>query len=184
MKFSRNQNDVNAGSMADIAFLLLIFFLVTTTIPNDEGIPQKLPRECTNPPCQVDLHENDILRVVINFNNDLLVEGDLLELNKLKDVTKAFINNNLSKECNYCTGLQLKDASDSPQKAVISLTTDRDTSYDRFIAVQNELISAYTELRTAYAIKEFGVSLEMLTRDQLIKVKKAYPQIISEAETN
>ena len=184
MKFSRNKNEVNAGSMADIAFLLLIFFLVTTTIPNEEGIAQKLPRECESPPCEIDLHENNIFRVALNSNNDILVEGNLISLGALKDLAKAFIDNDLSGECDYCNGAKLKEASNSPQEAIVSLVSDRNTSYKYYIAVQNELIAAYTELRTNYALNEFNNSLSALSKKQHAEVKKAYPQIISEAETH
>ncbi|NAS30637.1 biopolymer transporter ExbD [Flavobacteriaceae bacterium R38] len=184
MKFSRNQNQVNAGSMADIAFLLLIFFLVTTVIPNDEGIPQKLPRACENPPCEVDLHENNVFRIFINKNHEILVENELMPLGNLRKTVISFLDNNADNSCDYCSGSKLDNLSDHPKKAVISLLTDRGTAYGTFISVENELIAAYTELREAYAYRKFKTGIEYLTKDQLVEVRKAYPQVISEAETN
>lgn len=183
MKNLKNQGEVNAGSMADIAFLLLIFFLVTTTIPNDEGIPQKLPRACENPPCEVDFHERNIFRVTINKNNAILVENNPMSVKELRDAVKAFVDNNGDGSCEYCTGFQLKNASDNPAKALTSIQSDRETEYSYFITVQNELIGAYHELREAYAVKKFKSTLENLSVAQLDEVKKAYPQVISEAET-
>jgi len=183
MKNFRNQNQVNAGSMADIAFLLLIFFLVTTVIPNDIGIPQKLPHECQNPPCEVDLHENNVLRVFINKESQILMDDQLIALEDVRNKAKLFIDNNAAGNCDYCKGEKLDYYSDNPTKAVISLLTDRETEYSMFIAVENELIGAYTLLREAYALKKFKTTIDYLTKEQLTEVKASYPQIISEAET-
>ena len=182
MKFSNRSEAVNAGSMADIAFLLLIFFLVTTSIPNDEGIQRKLPRECKNPPCDADVKERNIFSIAINKNNEILVQGELLNVTDLKKHTMAFLDNNGEGNCNYCSGLRAVDASVHPEKAVISLLSDRETSYKHFITVQNELNAAYKELRENYARKYFKKPLAALNKTQLDEVENAYPKIISEAE--
>ena len=117
MRHSKLIPEVNAGSMADIAFLLLIF------------INRTLPAEC--PPgvdCSSIKPERNILRIVINNNNDILVENDIVEIEDLKDLTKAFLDNNGDGSCNYCNGEQLSDASDNPKKAVISLQNGQQTS--------------------------------------------------------
>ena len=184
MRRSRLMPEVNAGSMADIAFLLLIFFLVTAAIPKDKGINRKLPAEC--PPgiiCNIDIHENNLLRIVINSNNQIMVNNDIIKIEALKDVTKQFIDNNKDGSCNYCNGQKYEEASDNPSKAVISLQNDRNTSYNQFIAVQDELTKALFELRKDYAKKTYNKLPEDLTAEELKQVKTAYPFILSEAET-
>jgi len=92
----RSAPQVNSGSMADIAFLLLIFFLVKTTMAKDEGINRKLPRNC--PPeieCNVEKNERNILRIVLNRKQEILIEDNLISIENLKDITKSFIDNNV-----------------------------------------------------------------------------------------
>lgn len=179
-----NQNPVNAGSMADIAFLLLIFFLVSTTIQNDVGINQKLPRECKGTDCSTIINENNVLNITLNKNNELMVKGEKIGFKSLKNKVVEFIDNNNDKSCDYCNGNSSSTLSDNPKKAVISLKTDRETSYKTFIIIQNTLMESYNDLRQVYALKTYGKSIEDLTDDELRMVKKAYPQIISEAEIN
>ncbi|WNH12336.1 ExbD/TolR family protein [Thalassobellus suaedae] len=184
MRQSRLMPEVNAGSMADIAFLLLIFFLVTAAIPKDKGINRKLPAEC--PPgviCDSKIKEHNLLRIVLNSNNDIMVENDIIAIEDLKDITKQFLDNNKDGSCDYCSGQKFEDASDNPTKAVISLQNDRNTSYNQFIAVQDELTKALFELRKDYAKKRFNKFPEDLSAEELKQVKAAYPFILSEAET-
>ena len=170
--------------MADIAFLLLIFFLVTTTIASDEGINRKLPRECpTGQPCSEDLYERNVLRIVLNAKDEIMVENDIIDINNLKTTIKDFIDNNGDQSCLYCNGKQLENASDNPQKAVISLVSDRKTSYALFINVQDEITKAYHELRLIYGKTWFNISNEQFTKAQIKVLREAYPFIISEAET-
>ncbi|NER13433.1 biopolymer transporter ExbD [Leptobacterium flavescens] len=183
MRTPRRQEPVNAGSMADIAFLLLIFFLVTTTIQDDEGINRRLPRDCENPPCTVDLNERNVFRILINKQNQLFAEDKVIELSELRSLAVSFIDNNGDGTCTYCSGKKLADSSDNPQEAIISLTADREASYRYFVAVQNELSAAFTELRNNYALREFGKSIGELTDSEIKKLEKAYPQVISEADT-
>ena len=176
--------EVNAGSMADIAFLLLIFFLVTAVIPKDKGINRKLSKLC--PPrqiCDIDINERNVLRIVINNNDEIMVEGDIISVDKLKGIAKDFLDNNGDGSCSYCEGQNLKTASDNPIDAVISLQNDKQTSYNQFIQVQDELTKAYYELRSRYSSKIFNKSNDDLSKEELQKVKDAYPFILSETET-
>ncbi|MDU6658555.1 MAG: biopolymer transporter ExbD [Capnocytophaga sp.] len=144
----RSAPEVNAGSMADIAFLLLIFFLVTTTIESNSGITVKLPpkpQENTPPPPPV--KEKNVLVVVVNKYNQLLINNEVKELKDVKETALNFLDNNGDGSCTYCKGKRDPLSSDNPDKAVISLRNDRETSYHTYIAVQNELIKAYNELR-------------------------------------
>jgi biopolymer transport protein ExbD len=145
----RKAPEVNAGSMADIAFLLLIFFLVTTTIETDSGLNRKLPpmEDVVDPPI---IKERNIFTVVVNKFNDLLVEEEPMELSELREAAIAFLDNGGGKGeegCSYCEGARDPDSSDNPEKAVISLKNDRETDYKVYITVQNELVAAYNTLR-------------------------------------
>ena len=190
----RGTPEINAGSMADIAFLLLIFFLVTTTMDVDTGIARKLPEKQDpniKPPI---LKEKNVFEVNVNRNNQILVEGEIyMDIKDLRQATKDFIDNgggdaaSLKAEgidpCTWCEGKKDPESSDHPKKAVISLQSDRGTSYATYIAVQNELVGAYTDLRNRYAEKKFGRNFDDLTEIQQDEIKEnIYPQVISEAE--
>ncbi len=149
--------EVNAGSMADIAFLLLIFFLVTTTIGVDQGINRLLPRYEDNPPVPP-INERNILTVLVNKDNQLLVEEKLVALKDLRQTAIDFIENNGEGSCTYCLGKKDSNSSDSPQDAVISLNNDGQTSYGTYIAVQNELVAAYNYLRDRECKKRYGMT--------------------------
>tara|TARA_B100000809_G_C15135708_1_gene530475 strand:+ start:3887 stop:4510 length:624 start_codon:yes stop_codon:yes gene_type:complete len=153
----RSAPEVNAGSMADIAFLLLIFFLVTTTIPKDSGISRKLPP--MEPPNEEDviIKEKNIFTVLINGKDQLLVEDELMELKDLRKAAIEFLDNGggtdaLGNKCDYCNGARNTSSSDHPDKAIISLKNDRETSYAQYISVQNELVAAYNDLRNKRAL--------------------------------
>jgi biopolymer transport protein ExbD len=176
--------EINAGSMADIAFLLLIFFLVTTTMDVDSGINRKLPpwepEKLENPP---PIKKKNIFTVLVNANDQLLVEDNLMNIEDLRNAAKEFLNNNGDGSCDYCSGgNQSPLSSDNPGKAIVSLQNDRGTSYDIYIAVQNELAAAYNELRNELGERLFGKPYDDLNPDQQQEVQDAYPQKISEAE--
>lgn len=195
----RKAPEVNAGSMADIAFLLLIFFLVTTTIETDIGIPRKLPPidDQQDPP---PLKEKNIFIVLINSNGDLLVEDEPMELKDLKQAAIQFLDNGGgtgAEKCDYCRGPRDASSSDNPIKAVISLQNNRLTKYSDYIAVQNELIAAYNDLRNREAQRLFRVDfLEMekayknpeytgdkeKLKERIEVIKNLFPQKLSEAE--
>lgn len=180
----RHAPQVNAGSMADIAFLLLIFFLVTAMIPNDKGIQRKLPPPCLPHTICDDnyVKARHILEVTINSKNELLVENSIITIDELKDIAKDFLDNNGDGSCSYCNGFMLLKSSDNPKTAVISLTTDKMTSYNFYMKAQDELTKAYFELRSVYANSVFNKSADELSKDELYKIRAAYPFMFSEAE--
>ena len=175
---------VSAGSMADIAFLLLIFFLVTAVITNDEGFNRKLPKPCLEPLCTTELNERNVLRIAINSNNQIMINDEIASLSKIKETTKSFLDNNGDKSCNYCNGKQLQNLSDNPTIAVISLQTHPQSTYEFFIKVQDELTKAYYELRMKYAVSVLGKTENTLNKKDMEFLREAYPFVISEAETN
>ena len=196
----RSAPDVNAGSMADIAFLLLIFFLVTTTIETDSGISRKLPPmqdENVEPPI---IKEKNIFQVIVNRNNELLVEDELMELEDLQEAAVAFLDNGggVGEEaCTYCQGAKDPASSDNPEKAVIMLVNDRQTEYGTYIAVQNELVAAYNELRNRTAQRLYGRSFDAMEaqyddvnftgdkeklKEQIEQIRDMWPQKLSEAD--
>lgn len=196
--------EVNAGSMADIAFLLLIFFLVTTTIETDAGLDRMLP-PIEPPDTDVIIKQKNIFVVNINKNGQLLVEEQLMDIKDLRAAAIAFLDNGGSptgtpEYCNYCKGKRDEKSSDSPQKAIISLKNDRETTYSTYITVQNELVAAYNDLRNREAKRLYGrdfteMESEYLNpetpssvRDELKekvqKIQELFPQKLSEAETS
>ncbi len=202
----RETPEINAGSMADIAFLLLIFFLVTTTMNVDSGINKKLsekPPPDYKPPI---IKEKNIFEVNINRNNELLVEGDRMELKDLKEAAIKFIDNGggvgkpgedgtPGQPCDYCKGERSESSSDHPNKAIISVQSDRGTEYGTYIAVQDELLKAYTVLRNRLSQERYGMLYTELEKaykdsqrqDEDLKkkvefIKTSYPQILSDAE--
>ncbi|MFD1616044.1 ExbD/TolR family protein [Gelatiniphilus marinus] len=144
--------EVNAGSMADIAFLLLIFFLVTTTIEKDSGINRKLP-PMEESEEDVIIKQKNIFTVVINKNDRLLVEDEIMDIKDLRKAAVEFLDNGGDGTCDYCQGAKSPSSSDNPDKAIISLSNDRETSYAAYITVQNELVAAYNELRNRRALE-------------------------------
>lgn len=182
MRQRRNTAAVNAGSMADIAFLLLIFFLVTTTIAKDQGIARKLPKKCeTGENCVIDVNERNVLRIYLGETGELLINDDRTEITELKKKLMEFIDNNGDGSCTYCAGAQLEGASDNPSGAIISLTTDRLTPYAEFISVQDEVSKAYYELRKRYVFEMFQKDPTELSDSELKKAQMAYPFNFSEA---
>ncbi len=183
---ARKIQEINAGSMADIAFLLLIFFLVTTTMDTDEGMMRQLPP----PPEQdqedqdIDVKERNVYVVLINRNNELAVEGNLTNIDDLCEMTKEFFKNPLNKE-----NLSERKVKNIPlwgdqeiSAGVVSLQNDRRTSYEQYMKVQNELVRAVTELREELAMQRFGRDFADLKDEQKEAVKAYYPLSISEAE--
>ena len=152
--------EVNAGSMADIAFLLLIFFLVTTTIETDSGLSRKLPPiEETEPPI---IKEKNIFQLQVNRNNQLFLKtGGDEKVIEIKDLRKSAINfldnggGSGPDACPRCQGPKNPRSSDNFDKAIISLQNDRATKYKVYIAVQNEIIAAYNFLRDREFQREF-----------------------------
>lgn len=178
--FRRHSATVNAGSMADIAFLLLIFFLVTTTISSDKGILRQLPRVCETQDCTADIAERNLLRVKVNDQQQIMIEDQIVELEDIKSIVEKFIDNNGLNTCDYCKGEQFSESSDHPKKAVISLSHEALTKYERFIAVQDEITKAYYNLRLRYAKQFFNKAPEQLSKAELKQVQAAFPFKVSE----
>ena len=137
-KKKRANPEINSSSMADIAFLLLIFFLVTTTIANDRGIFMQLPPKPDDmEDIEIKLKDHNLFKVYINSADRLLVEGEPLEdIELIRDMVKEHV-------LNYGKD---PDMSDSPKDAVVSFKSDRGTSYEKFLAVLNELQAGYNEI--------------------------------------
>ncbi|MCH2196464.1 biopolymer transporter ExbD [Kordia sp.] len=184
MKMSRNTNSgINAGSMADIAFLLLIFFLVTTTFEEDEGISSVIPKLCPEgTDCNSEVKTKNVFKIKLNKNDQLMANNEIISLNELREEVKAFVDNNGDQSCNYCNGAKKENLSEHPTKAVIAIETDREASYDSYIGVQNELMGAYTELRTILSKTKFKKEVEDLTKEELKLLKEAYPFLITDSE--
>lgn len=173
---------VNAGSMADIAFLLLIFFLVTSMIPNDKGIARDLPQPC--PPgadCNIPLKQHNIFTIKVNEKGEILANDTLTDIENLKDELKNFIDNNADKSCAYCKGDELLNASDNPKKASISLSIHREAPYQSFITIQDEIAKAYFELRENYVSEILKTTAKNITDEELKKMQEAYPFRIIES---
>ena len=186
----RKVQEINASSMADIAFLLLIFFLVTTTMSVDKGLSRRLPPPL--PPNMekkdVEVNKRNILVVLINSNNQLMVQGEPLDVRELKDRAKEFILNE-ARESSLPEILPVDieidgktETYEGTKNHVISLQNDRGTEYQKYLEVQNELVAAYNEIREEFSKKRFGKSYSELTEDQQLAVQDLYPQKISEAE--
>jgi biopolymer transport protein ExbD len=183
---ARKTPEINAGSMADIAFLLLIFFLVTTTMNVDTGLARMLPPmpEKDQKKDDVDVKKRNIFTVLINKSDKLLVKGEPMDVSMLKDKAKEFIMNPNNDE-----NLPEVEVKDIPligpyrvSKGVISLQNDRGTTYKMYMKVQNELVAAYNELRNGLSQERFGKKYDDLTKEQQDAVQDAIPQRISEAE--
>lgn len=186
----RKVQEINASSMADIAFLLLIFFLVTTTMSVDKGLSRRLPPPL--PPNMekpdIDVKKRNIFIVLVNSNNQLLVQGEPLDVKQLKEKAKLFIQN----EANDASLPEkvpvevefdgIKETVLTTKNHVISLQNDRGTQYQKYIEVQNELVAAYNELRNDMAQARFGMKYDELDENRQKAIQTIYPQKISEAE--
>jgi biopolymer transport protein ExbD len=166
-------NEVNAGSMADIAFLLLIFFLVTTTIAEDKGIRVKLPPWSEEEPDITQLKKRNVYSVLVNAQNQLLVRGEPIDMRNLRESAKEFISNPLKRE----------DLAERPTRAIISLKNDRGTNYKTYLEVYNELKAAYDELWDELSMRKYNIhysdDLDKAKRDA---IKAEIPMVLSEAE--
>ncbi len=177
--------DLNAGSMADISFLLLIFFLVTTTMDTDSGITRRLPPPVENPEQDVKVKERNIMNVMINKYDKMLVNGKPGDITTLKEMTKQFITPNPNDEKAPETEVKEIELLGNVlmSKGVVSLKNDRGTSYLMYISVQNELARAFNEVKDEMSMKYFGQHYADLTdQGKIDAINKAVPVRISEAE--
>lgn len=180
----RGTPEVNAGSMADIAFLLLIFFLVTTTMDVDSGIVRKLPEWNPNNKSTDKVRERNVLPVLINKQNQLAVRGELMDANELVDEVKDFFLNPSNLET-----LPEKRVQEVPffgtieiSKGIVSLQNDRGTEYGKYIEVQNAIVRAFNELREDAAKAKFGKPFNELDEEKQDALRIVVPLAISEAE--
>jgi len=202
MKNHRAVQEVNAGSMADIAFLLLIFFLVTASIENDAGLNRMLPPE--NNEVIADIKERNLFEIRINDNDQIMANGEIHQLQNLREKVMAFIDNGglpvqSNEYCDYCKGEGLSTLSEHPSKAIVSIKARRNTNYPVYVAVQNEVIGAYNTLRNRESLRLFATTFEAINseyyeeestdkqkvqlRERIEIVRKLYPQKILEPET-
>ena len=185
----RTMPGVNATSTADIAFMLLIFFLTTTSMNTDKGLARRLPPPpdpAMKKQDDLKVKERNLLQVRINKDNQLMVGSEYLEVSQLKAKAKEFIANP-----NDDANLPEKHVKNIPllggdvmvaENHIISVTNDVGTSYQAYIDVQNELVAAYNELRNEAAKANFGKNYAECDEDQKKAIRDYIPQKISEAE--
>ena len=183
-KKKREDPGVNASSMADIAFLLLIFFLVTTRIASEKGVYRDLAPKPEGEVPPVELNKRNVYKVIINSSNELLIEGDEGKIGQIKKEVKAHVNN-------YGAD---PDMSVSPKDAIISIKTDRGTDYTMYLKVLDEILQAYNELRAEYLTQQLGEKITVedfleisrqdtqVNKDRYTMAKDKYPLNVSDAE--
>ncbi|MBR0502431.1 MAG: biopolymer transporter ExbD [Paludibacteraceae bacterium] len=187
MAKKREVQEINASSMADISFLLLIFFLVATSMSTNQGLSRKLPEPINKKQNieDVEVNRRNVMQILINSKDMLMVNGEVMSVDKLKDRAKEFIANPYNSE-----SLPVKKPVDIPllgtqmitKDHVISLQNDRGTSYQAYLDVQNNLVAAYNELREELSREKFQKTYLDLDSVEQKAVQTYYPQRISEAE--
>ena len=183
---ARMNPEINAGSMADIAFLLLVFFLVTTTMDVDTGLRRLLPPPINpNAPPPPPVRERNVFVVLVDMNDRLLVQGELGDIRTLREQTKNFITNPTNDPS--LPDKFMEDIENIGEversRGVVSLQNDRGTSYEMYISVQNELAAAFNDIRNDLSMEKFGVRFDQLTDPDLVDaIRRAVPLAISEAE--
>ena len=181
---ARKTPEINSSSQADIAFLLLCFFLMTTSMDVDYGITRRLPPPVEENTDDVKVKERNVMNVMVNKSDKLLVNGRVADLSMLKDLAKDFMTPHPGVESAPEVETKHFELVGDVQmsKGVISLQNDRGTSYAMYISVQNELARAFNELQEEMAVKKFNKHLNQLTEDESKAIKEAVPVRISEAE--
>lgn len=189
---------LNGSSLADISFILLIFFLITTSMDTDTGLVRRLPQ----PPDPNQLEEDvkvkgrNVFVVQVNMNNEILYYyGDEskrvtvtgVQPEDLREIAKEFIANpenkaNMPEFHPADPPLPLLGAYPVTKNHIISVQTDRSTKYEVYFQIQNELMAAYNELRDEFAREKFGKYFRDLNEDERLAVTGVYPMKISEAE--
>jgi len=186
MTKKRKVPGINASSMADISFIIFIFFLLTTSMDTHRGLQRRLPPPI--PPDEevdVDINRRNLFVVRVNNMNALMVQGEFMDIRQLREKTKEFIKNEFNDP-------QLPEVFEEyiepfgvvsiTREHLISLQTDVDTQYQAYMEVQNELIAAYNELRDEFARDRLGRPFNELPTDLQRAVMRVYPAKISEAE--
>ena len=183
----REVPEVNSSSTADIAFLLLIFFLITTSMDTDRGLARQLPPppEENQQDKDIEIKERNMLPVFLNLYDQLMCGNDVISVDQVRERAKEFIANpnddeNLPEK--HLQNVEFFGDVMVTKNHVISLRCDRGSSYSVYLAVQNELVAAYNELRDELAMKQFGRSYAELNEDEQKAIREIYPQKISEAQ--
>lgn len=183
----REVPEVNSSSTADIAFLLLIFFLITTSMDTDRGLARQLPPppEDNQQNEDVKIKERNMLPIFLNLYDQLMCGNDVISVDQVRERAKEFIANpnddeNLPEK--HLQNVEFFGDVMVTKNHVISLRCDRGSSYSVYLAVQNELVAAYNELRDELAMKQFGRAYAELNEDEQKAVRDIYPQKISEAQ--
>jgi biopolymer transport protein ExbD len=184
----RKMPGLNTSSTADISFMLLIFFLVTTSMDTDQGLGRTLPKPPEDDQLnnEIKVKERNILNIRINKDNYVMIGDDYASLADVKERAKEFIKNeNNRPNLPELKPKKIKGLGKTmmvTENHVISVQTDRGTDYGVYFQVQDALVAAYNELRDELAKEEFGYKFEYLTDDQKKAIREVYPQKISEAE--
>ncbi len=203
---ARLKPGINAGSMADIAFLLLIFFLVTATMDVDSGLKRRLPPLPAKGQQATQVARRNVIEILISSRDELLINGRRGTLDDIQPLVTDFISNpnndpaKAEKELfshrkqreaaqgNFEEVSRLSEAmeliGDYPvSKGIISLQNDRATSYGMYVKVQNELTTVFKMLRDQLSVKHFGIAYARLRDTRHIQaIEKAIPMNISKAE--
>ena len=197
--------DIPAASLADIAFLLLIFFLVTTTIASDKGIALLLPPkpDPNQPPPDITKNQRNIFKVNVNSSDRVLVEDEpLRDVTKIREMVKEFVlnfgkaNQENQEIIATLSGAQQNfvqsngrkpDSSDSPTDAVVSFKTDRGTSYEMYLSILDEIMGAYDEIyaeRVGLTSEEFRNldKSDPVQKDMYSRAREGIPRNVSIAE--
>lgn len=181
--------EINSSSMADISFMLLIFFLVATTMDTDKGLFRMLPpfQDPTEQQEDIKVLDKNLFVVLVNKDDKLMVEKKPMHSRDLRKACKDFLlNMNNNSEDKQYPGYTEENipgiGTVKVTKAIVSIQNDRGTSYSKYIEVQNEIIAAYNEVKDYYALKYFRKSFNDLKENQQDIIKQIIPQKISEAE--
>ncbi|MCL1821790.1 MAG: biopolymer transporter ExbD [Prolixibacteraceae bacterium] len=181
---ARKVPEIPSASLADIAFMLLIFFLVATTMNVDSGLERRLPPWIEEDQDQPEIKERNVFVVLVNFRDELFVQNNVFPLSGIRERAKEFMANPYDLET--LPEKEMKEIQFFGEvpvtKGIISLRNDLGTSYGTYIAVQNELVGAINELREELSKSKFGKSYKDLSKEQQDAVREVYPQRISEAE--
>ncbi|PHQ29050.1 ExbD/TolR family protein [Leeuwenhoekiella nanhaiensis] len=167
----RTTTTVNAGSMADIAFLMLIFFLTTTTIETDKGLNQTLPEPCESKDCSSEIAERNLFRISANSEGNYLVNDELTPVELLSEEIIQFVTN----------PDQLESKPALPEKAVISFQFSRELDYRAYVEILDQVKAAYHKMRAAYSQQKFLKDLDQLSESELKQVLEAYPLNLGES---
>lgn len=175
---------INGGSMSDISFLLLTFFLLTSSINTDLGISRRLPPPLPPDAPKPEIHQRNVFKVLVSFKDELRVQDQNIDISMLRSMAKEFMSNpaNNKNMSEHTTKEIPLLGSVKVSKGVVSLKNDRGTSYEMYIKVQNELTAAFHELRDELSKEHFGLKFDDLRPNQKEAIQAAIPVSISEAE--